>query len=124
MPIRISDTEGKDDYFTHIGNEYFIWFKSTPKKNRINFLKIFCVKQTDCIINSDAIEYMAVHGLPDYQLSKFMDIKGETFNDRKQWATFLSSIGVVSGHSCPDCHRRHPCREYRISWFQQRLSHY
>jgi len=98
--IHVDDTgarhKGQNGYCTHIGNEYFAWFKSTPKKNRINFLEILCAEHTDYIINSDAIEYMAVHGLPDYQSAKFMHIKGETFNDRQQWATFLSSNGIVS----------------------------
>jgi hypothetical protein len=40
---------------------------------------------------------MAVHGLPDFQLAKFMHIEGETFNDRQSWEAFLFSNKIVSG---------------------------
>jgi len=86
--INVDDTgarhKGKNSYCTHIGNEYFAWFESTPKKNRINFPEILRAEHTDYVISSDATEYMDVHGLPDYQLARFMHIKGETFNDREQ----------------------------------------
>ena len=59
-------------------------------------MEILRVEHTDYLINGDAIEYMSVHGLPDYQLAKLMHIKGETFNDREQWGAFLSSNGIVS----------------------------
>ena len=98
--INVDDTgarhKGQNGYCTHIGNEYFAWFESTPKKNRINFLEILRVEHMDYVINSDAIEYMSVHGLPDYQVAKFMHIKGEIFNDRELLATFLFSNGIVS----------------------------
>jgi len=98
--INVDDTgarhNGQNGYCTHIGNEYFAWFESTPKKNRINFLEILRTEHTDYIINRDSIEYMAVHGLPDYQLAKLMHIKGATFSDREQWEVFLSSNRIVS----------------------------
>ena len=32
--------QGINSYCTHIGNEWFAWFETTPKKNRINFLEL------------------------------------------------------------------------------------
>ena len=29
--------QGVNSYCTHIGNEWFAWFETTPRKNRINF---------------------------------------------------------------------------------------
>jgi len=44
--INVDDTgarhNGKNGYCTHIGNEFFAWFKSTESKSRINFLELLC----------------------------------------------------------------------------------
>ena len=34
--------KGKNGYCTHIGNEYFAYFRSSHSKSRLNFLKILC----------------------------------------------------------------------------------
>jgi hypothetical protein len=55
--INVDDTgarhNGKNGYCTHIGNEYFAWFKSTDSKSRINFLKLLRIGYDDFIINDD-----------------------------------------------------------------------
>ncbi len=32
--------QGVNSYCTHIGNQWFAWFETTPRKNRINFLEL------------------------------------------------------------------------------------
>jgi len=32
--------QGKNGYVTHMGNEFFAWFSSTPTKSRLNFLTL------------------------------------------------------------------------------------
>ncbi|MCP3943469.1 MAG: transposase [Desulfobacteraceae bacterium] len=65
--INVDDTgarhNGKNGYCTHIGNEYFAWFKSTESKSRINFLKLLRAGYEDFVINEDALEYMQTHKL-------------------------------------------------------------
>jgi len=98
--INVDDTgarhNGKNGYCTHIGNEYFAWFKSSKSKTRINFLKILRGEHQDYILNGDAIEHMATHKLPDYQLSKLTELKNITFKDDNQWAACLNSLGIVT----------------------------
>ena len=49
--INVDDTgarhNGKNGYCTHIGNNFFAWFKSTDSKSRINFLQLLRCKHKD-----------------------------------------------------------------------------
>ncbi len=98
--INVDDTgarhNGNNGYCTHIGNEYFAWFKSTQSKSRVNFLKLLRAEQKDIVINSDALEYMAVNGLPKYQLEKLVSNKNKIFNDENQWSEFLKALGITT----------------------------
>ena len=66
--IHVDDTgarhQGKNGYCTHIGNEWFAWFESTPSKSRINFLKLLRSGHADYVINDAALAYMAGQKLP------------------------------------------------------------
>ena len=46
--------QGVNSYCTHIGNEWFAWFETTPKKNRINFLELLRGEKTEYILSSEA----------------------------------------------------------------------
>lgn len=96
--INVDDTgarhKGKNGYCTHIGNEYFAWFESTHSKSRINFLKLLRVKNSDYVINSDALEYMSANKLPQYQLDKLVAIKHQVFTDEERWLNCIHSIGI------------------------------
>ena len=99
--INVDDTgarhKGKNGYFTHIGNEYFAWFESTSSKSRINFLKLLRMENKDFVINDDALEYMAVQGLPLYQLNKLESVKGKIFtndDDKNEWTDYLDSQAI------------------------------
>ena len=49
---------GKNGFCTHVGNEFFAYFKSSRRKNRINFLEILRGENTDYILNDDAFNYL------------------------------------------------------------------
>lgn len=74
--INVDDTGARHDgcngYCTHIGNEYFAWFKSTRSKSRINFLKLLRADNEDFVINDDALEYMQTQKLPLNQLENYI----------------------------------------------------
>lgn len=98
--INVDDTgarhKGNNGYCTHIGNEYFAWFESTQSKSRVNFLKLLRTEKKDYVINSDALEYMSVNKLPQYQLDKLVAVKDRIFNDDDSWVSFINSIGINS----------------------------
>jgi hypothetical protein len=97
--INVDDTgarhKGNNGYCTHIGNEYFAWFETTQSKSRINFLKLLRLGHNDFIINADALEYMAVQGLPRYQLNK---LGHKIFKDENEWSSYLKALGIVVDH--------------------------
>jgi len=53
--IHVDDTgarhNGQNGYCTHIGNDFFAWFKSTDSKSRINFLNLLRCEHTDLVLN-------------------------------------------------------------------------
>src|SRR5210317_440265 len=91
--INVDDTgarhNGQNGYCTHIGNEYFAWFKSTDSKSRINFLNLLRCEYTDFVLNDQALEYMAEQKLPEYQLSKLSCHKNKIFKNETRWTNFL-----------------------------------
>ncbi len=98
--INVDDTgavhQGKSGFCTHIGNEWFAWFESTESKSRINFLELLRSGHTDYVLSDDALEYMAVRGLPAFQLSKLDANIGMTFEDADQWLFCLKTLEIVS----------------------------
>ena len=98
--INVDDTgarhKGRNGYCTHIGNEYFAWFESTQSKSRVNFLKLLRSEKKDFVINSDALEYMSVNKLPQYQLDKLVAVKNRIFSNDDSWVSFINSIGIHS----------------------------
>ena len=56
--------QGVNSYCTHIGNEWFAWFETTSRKNRINFLELLRGQNTDYVLSSEALTYMREHKLP------------------------------------------------------------
>jgi len=97
--INVDDTgarhNGKNGYCTHIGNEFFAWFKSTESKSRINFLKLLQGQQNDYVINDAAIKYMKQQKLPRYQLEKFQNL---IFTTQRKWKSFLFQHQVRKKH--------------------------
>lgn len=88
--INVDDTgardNGKNGYCTHIGNNFFAWFKSTESKSRINFFQLLRGNHNDYVINDTAIEYMKQQRMPKYQLEK---LQNESFSTERNWKSFL-----------------------------------
>ncbi|MEJ2419170.1 MAG: hypothetical protein P8Y45_20030, partial [Exilibacterium sp.] len=64
---------GKNGYVTHIGNEHFAWFESTPSKSRINFLTLLCTGDQGYRFNQEAIDYLKQQKLPQAPLNKLLN---------------------------------------------------
>ncbi len=97
--INVDDTgarhNGENGYCTHIGNEFFAWFKSTKSKSRINFLELLRNDHKDYVVNKTAIEYMKRQRLPGYQLEKF---NNRIFTTQRKWRSFLFQHGIHRKH--------------------------
>jgi hypothetical protein len=91
--IHVDDTgarhKGQNGYCTHIGNDFFAWFKSTDSKSRINFLNLLQCEHTDFVLNEKALSYMAEQKLPAFQLSKLICHKDKIFKNETRWDNFL-----------------------------------
>ncbi len=86
--------QGVNSYCTHIGNEWFAWFETTPRKNRINFLELLRGDRTDYVLSSEALTYMAEHKLPQsvwLQLSLSMN---RVFKNQEEWLAYLKERGI------------------------------
>ncbi len=96
--INVDDTgarhDGKNGYCTHIGNEFFAWFKSTDSKSRINFLELLSAGKTDYILNEDAFQYMIDARLPKAPLDLLQQSSVTEFTDISQWQIHLKTIGI------------------------------
>lgn len=55
--------KGKNGYVTHIGNEFFAWFSSTPTKSRVNFLTLLNGGENLYRLSPEALTYMRAHKL-------------------------------------------------------------
>ena len=100
--INVDDTgarhNGQNGYCTHIGNEYFAWFKSTDNKSRINFLNLLRCEYTDFVINDQALSYMTEQKLPKYQLAELSCFKGKLFKNEIRWNNFLKRQKIKAEH--------------------------
>ena len=92
--IHVDDTgsrhQGRNGYCTHIGNEQFAWFASTPTKSRINFLQLLRGSSTDYVLGNEAFHYMIGEKLPKDPLLRLQAHADTVFYDEQQWQTFLS----------------------------------
>ncbi len=97
--INVDDTgarhNGENGYCTHIGNEFFAWFKSTKSKSRINFLELLRHRHKDYVVNETSIAYMRRQKLPGYQLEK---LKNQIFTTQREWRSFLLQHGNRKKH--------------------------
>ena len=87
--------QGINSYCTQIGNEWFAWFETTPKKNRINFLELLRGDKTEYILSSEALSYMKQQKLPQNQWFKLSLSPNQVFKDKEEWDTYLNNIGIV-----------------------------
>ncbi len=86
--------QGVNSYCTHIGNEWFAWFETTQRKNRINFLELLRGERTDYTLSSEALTYMSEHKLPQQQLQNLSLSLNRVFQDKDEWLAYLRGIGI------------------------------
>ena len=95
--LHVDDTgarhAGKNGYCTHLGNEQFACFESTPSKNRINFLKLLRGPNVDYVINLSAVDYMHKQGLPAEPLLVLRQ-GSDQFPDETTWSAHLETLGI------------------------------
>lgn len=96
--VSVDDTgarhQGRNGYCTHIGNEFFSYFKSTESKSRINFLKILRGKKTDYILTEESFDYMTQQELTPAKCDRLKGALGRKLSDDHEWESFLKMIGV------------------------------
>ena len=100
--VSVDDTgarhKGKNGYCTHIGNDLFSWFESTPSKSRINFLKLLRAGGTDYVINEHALDHWQQQKLPLAPYRNLAADLGKTFDDDDRWSSYLRQLGIDSPH--------------------------
>jgi len=100
--ITVDDTglrhKGKNGYCTHIGNEFFAYFKSTVRKSRINFLEILLGKELGYEINGYSIDYFKNQKVSDIKLTLLQRSKGKKFTNKSDWEEYLKILGIKDDH--------------------------
>jgi hypothetical protein len=96
--VTVDDTgtrhQGKNGYVTHIGNEFFAWFKSTQSKSRINFLKWLRAHHSDYWINDAALTYLQQQRLPKQPLERLQSHCLQSFSDQASWEAQLDRLAI------------------------------
>jgi uncharacterized small protein (DUF1192 family) len=86
--------QGVNSYCTHIGNEWFAWFETTARKNRVNFLELLRGSRTDYVLSSEALVYMREHKLPSSVWQKLSLSLNRVFADQQEWLSYLQALGI------------------------------
>jgi hypothetical protein len=86
--------QGVNSYCTHIGNEWFAWFETTSRKNRLNFLELLRGQRTDYVLSSEALTYMAEHKLPQSSWLPLSLSINRVFKDQEEWLSYLKELGI------------------------------
>jgi hypothetical protein len=98
--IRTDDTgakhQHKNHYCTHIGGEYFSYFKTTPSKSRDNFLNILLQGKEGYIINQACLWHLFTLGVEDDLLNHLEKYKGKSYRKKSGLNRLLNSLGIGS----------------------------
>jgi len=98
--IHVDDTgarhKGKNGYCTHIGNELFAWFGSTPSKSRINFLTLLGAGRTCYAVNREALAYMKALRLPPIVCDRIGGLAGGSFENGAAWNDAVVEQDITS----------------------------
>jgi hypothetical protein len=96
--IRTDDTgakhQHKSGYCTHIGGEYFAYYKTTSSKSRANFLKILLQGKEGYSINEAFIWHLFQCGVEDDLLNRFEEHVGKKYRAKKGLNRFLNDCGI------------------------------
>ena len=88
--------QGNNGYVTHIGNEYFAWFKSTHSKSRINFLECLRAGHQDYYLNTSAFTYLRQRSLPRQPFECLQAHQGRVFASKDAWNKCLDSLSITN----------------------------
>lgn len=88
--------KGKNGYVTHIGNDAFAWFQSTPSKTRINFLELLCSIDPGYRINDDAQAYWQQQKLPVQPTTLLIQNPVRCLNGATAWEAHLDQLGITN----------------------------
>jgi len=96
--IRTDDTgakhQHKNGYCTHIGGEYFSYFKTTSSKSRSNFLKLLLQGKEGYAINEAFIWHLFQSGVNDDLLNHFEEYVGKTYRSKKGLTRLLNHLEI------------------------------
>ena len=96
--IRADDTgakhQYKNSYCTHIGGEYFAYYRTTTSKSRENFLKILLQGKEGYIINQAFIWHLFQSGVEDDLLNHFEECTGKRCQTKKGFNRILNDLGI------------------------------
>ncbi|MBA3602457.1 MAG: transposase [Parachlamydiaceae bacterium] len=96
--IRTDDTgekhQHKSGYCTHIGGEYFAYYKTSFSKSRENFLKILLQGKEGYRINDSMIWHLFQCGVEDDVLNLFENYKGKSYETKKGIKRLLNGLGL------------------------------
>jgi hypothetical protein len=85
---------GANGYCTHIGNEFFAYFKSSNSKSRINFMEILRGKDTGYLISGYSVDYYKNQKLSENTLRILSASKGREFKNKSEWEKYLKILGI------------------------------
>jgi len=100
--INVDDTgarhDGENGYCTHIGNEWFAWFKSTKTKSRINFLELLRDAHKDYCLTKESFAYMKRYKVAPWIRSKLGPDAKRQFENKDAWEKCLDDLGITNAH--------------------------
>ena len=87
--------DGKNQYTTVIGNQFFSFFATTDSKSRVNFFELLQQGKKNYLINEDTIDYLsglnAASYLPGYVALSI----GDEFTTLEEWELFLKERNIT-----------------------------
>ena len=86
----------KSCYCTHIGGQYFAYYKTSDSKSRENFLRILLQGKEGYHINEAMIWHLFGCGVPDDTLNLFEELKGKTYRSKKGMNRLLNELNLKS----------------------------
>lgn len=96
--IRVDDTGAKhcyqNGYCTHIGGQYFAYYKTTSSKSRLNFLNLLSQGKEGYVINNAFIWHLFERGVEDDILNAFETCKGRKYSAKKGLIRLLNAMGI------------------------------
>src|SRR3954464_14873067 len=99
--VTVDDTAarhaGANEYTTHMGDDRFAWFATSPSKSRLNFLDLLRAGHPDYVINATALAYLVEHGVPESIVAALLAAAPRSFADEATWQAQLDSFGLGTG---------------------------